>query len=62
MILNLELLRRQRQRTTWAALLLLLLLLRKADLEFGAIQRAQRAGHLFVASAGNHNLNTDLPE
>lgn len=35
---------------------------RKADLEFEAIQRAQKAGHLFVASAGNHNLNTDLPE
>lgn len=36
--------------------------LRRADLEFEAIKRAQRAGHLFVASAGNHNLNTDLAQ
>ncbi|CBZ54039.1 putative subtilase family serine protease [Neospora caninum Liverpool] len=33
-----------------------------SNLEFDAIRRAQVAGHLFVTSAGNHNLNTDLPQ
>ncbi|PFH34419.1 subtilisin SUB3 [Besnoitia besnoiti] len=33
-----------------------------SNLEFDAIRRAQTAGHLFVTSAGNHNLNTDLPQ
>eukprot|EP00922_Rhytidocystis_sp_ex-Travisia-forbesii_P066050 GHVS01098077.1.p1 GENE.GHVS01098077.1~~GHVS01098077.1.p1 ORF type:complete len:664 (-),score=135.14 GHVS01098077.1:458-2449(-) len=31
-------------------------------LERSAIERAQVAGHLFVCSAGNHSLNTDLPK
>ncbi|KYF38632.1 subtilisin SUB3 [Toxoplasma gondii TgCatPRC2] len=33
-----------------------------SNLEFDAIRRAQTAGHLFITSAGNHNLNTDLPQ
>eukprot|EP00921_Rhytidocystis_pertsovi_P009942 GHVQ01015912.1.p1 GENE.GHVQ01015912.1~~GHVQ01015912.1.p1 ORF type:complete len:562 (+),score=53.64 GHVQ01015912.1:424-2109(+) len=32
-----------------------------SELEFKAIQRAQVAGHLFICSAGNNNLDTDLP-
>ncbi|PHJ18697.1 subtilisin sub3 [Cystoisospora suis] len=35
---------------------------RHSELEFDAIRRAQAAGHLFIASAGNHNLNTDLQQ
>eukprot|EP00922_Rhytidocystis_sp_ex-Travisia-forbesii_P010042 GHVS01014729.1.p1 GENE.GHVS01014729.1~~GHVS01014729.1.p1 ORF type:complete len:703 (+),score=99.56 GHVS01014729.1:264-2111(+) len=32
----------------------------RSSLEYSAIERAQVAGHLFVCSAGNNNLDTDL--
>eukprot|EP00922_Rhytidocystis_sp_ex-Travisia-forbesii_P069130 GHVS01103145.1.p1 GENE.GHVS01103145.1~~GHVS01103145.1.p1 ORF type:complete len:642 (-),score=66.58 GHVS01103145.1:440-2365(-) len=33
----------------------------RSSLEYSAIERAQVASHLFVCSAGNNNVDTDLP-